>query len=65
MPIYGLLCGRDMEMASAIARRYGLSLEGLHREYWDHVGGVYVIDKMRLTSTRMCRAISRYCAKVV
>lgn len=38
----------DMEMASAIARRYGLSLEvvDLHREYWDQVAA-YAIDKIR------------------
>lgn len=38
----------DLEMASAIAHRYGLSLEviDLHREYWDNVA-VYAIDKVR------------------
>lgn len=38
----------DMEMASAIARRYGLSLEvvDLHREYWDRVVA-YAIDKIK------------------
>lgn len=38
----------DMEMASAIARRYGLSLEvvNLHREYWDRVVA-YAIDKIK------------------
>lgn len=38
----------DMEIASAIARRYGLSLEvvDLHREYWDRVAA-YAIDKVR------------------
>ena len=38
----------DMEMASASARRYGLSLEvvDLHREYWDQVAA-YAIDKIR------------------
>lgn len=38
----------DLEIASAIARRYGLSLEvvDLHREYWDNVAA-YAIDKIR------------------
>ena len=38
----------DLEMASAVARRYGLSLEvvDLHREYWDNVAA-YAIDKVR------------------
>lgn len=38
----------DMEIASAIARRYGLSLEvvDLHREYWDRVAA-YAIDRVR------------------
>lgn len=38
----------DLEMASAIARRYGLPLEvvDLHREYWDNVAA-YAIDKIR------------------
>lgn len=38
----------DMEIASSIARRYGLSLEvvDLHREYWDNVAA-YAIDKVR------------------
>lgn len=38
----------DLEIASAIARRYGLPLEvvDLHREYWDRVA-VYAIDKIR------------------
>ena len=37
-----------MEIASAIARRYGLPLEvvDLHREYWDNVAA-YAIDKIR------------------
>lgn len=35
-------------MASAVAHRYGLSLEvvGLHREYWDNVAA-YAIEKVR------------------
>ncbi len=38
----------DWEIASAIARRYGLPLEmvDLHREYWDGVAA-YAIDKIR------------------
>lgn len=38
----------DMEMASDVARRYGLPLEvvDLHREYWDKVAA-YSIDKIR------------------
>lgn len=38
----------DLEMASAIARRYGLPLEvvDLHREYWENVA-TYAIDKIR------------------
>lgn len=38
----------DLEMASAIARRYGLTLEvvDLHQEYWDNVAA-YAIDKIR------------------
>ena len=38
----------DLEIASAIARRYGLSLDvvDLHREYWDNVAA-YAIDKVR------------------
>ena len=38
----------DLEMASAVARRYGLSLEvvDLHRECWDNVAA-YAIDKVR------------------
>lgn len=38
----------DLEIASAIARRYGLPLEviDLHREYWDNVAA-YAIDKIR------------------
>lgn len=38
----------DLEMASAVARRYGLPLEvvDLHREYWDRVVA-YAIDKVR------------------
>lgn len=38
----------DLEMASAIARRYGLPLEvvDLHREYWENVAA-YAIDKIR------------------
>lgn len=38
----------DLEMATAIARRYGLQLEvvDLHREYWDSVAA-YAIGKIR------------------
>ena len=38
----------DLEMATAIARRYGLPLEvvDLHKEYWDNVAA-YAIDKIR------------------
>ena len=38
----------DMEIATAIARRYGLPLEviDLHKEYWDNVAA-YAIDKIR------------------
>lgn len=38
----------DLEIASVIARRYGLPLEvvDLHREYWDNVA-TYAIDKIR------------------
>lgn len=38
----------DLEIATAIARRYGLSLEvvDLHKEYWDNVAA-YAIDKIR------------------
>lgn len=38
----------DVEMASAVARRYGLTLEvvDLHREYWGQVVA-YAIDKIR------------------
>lgn len=37
----------DLEIATAIARRYGLPLEvvDLHREYWDNVAA-YAIDKI-------------------
>ena len=38
----------DLEIATAIARRYGLPLEviDLHKEYWDNVAA-YAIDKIR------------------
>lgn len=38
----------DLELATATARRYGLSLEvvDLHQEYWDNVAA-YAIDKIR------------------
>lgn len=38
----------DIELATAIARKYGLSLEviDLHREYWDNVAA-YAIDKIK------------------
>lgn len=38
----------DLEIATAMARRYGLPLEvvDLHKEYWDNVA-VYAIDKIR------------------
>ena len=54
----------DMEMASAIARRYGLSLEvvDLHREYWEQVAA-YAIDKIRRGLTPnpdvMCSVMER------
>ena len=38
----------DMEMATAVARKYGCSLEVVdcHRDYWDHVTK-YTMDKVR------------------
>ena len=38
----------DIELSTAIARKYGLQLEviDLHREYWDNVAA-YAIDKIR------------------
>lgn len=38
----------DIELSSAIARKYGLTLEvvDLHREYWENVAA-YAIDKIR------------------
>lgn len=44
----------DLEMASAVARRYGLSLEvvDLHREYWDNVAA-YAIEKVSRGFTRI------------
>lgn len=38
----------DIELATAIARKYGLTLEvvDLHREYWDNVAS-YAIDKIK------------------
>lgn len=38
----------DIEMSTAIARKYGLSLEvvDLHKEYWENVAA-YAIDKIR------------------
>lgn len=38
----------DIEMSTAIARKYGLTLEvvDLHREYWENVAS-YAIDKIR------------------
>ena len=38
----------DIELSTATARKYGLSLEvvDLHREYWDNVAA-YAIDKIK------------------
>lgn len=38
----------DIEMSTAIARKYGLSLEvvDLHKEYWENVAA-YAIDKIK------------------
>lgn len=55
----------DLEIASAIARRYGLPLEvvDLHREYWDRVAA-YAIDKIRCGLTPnpdvMCNKLIKF-----
>lgn len=55
----------DLEIASAIARRYGLSLDvvDLHREYWDSVAA-YAIDKVRCGLTPnpdvMCNKLIKF-----
>ena len=52
----------DIELASMIARKYGLKLEivDLHREYWDGVAN-YAIEKIRqgLTPNQIGRASCR------
>ena len=55
----------DMEMASAIARRYGLSLEvvDLHREYWDQVAA-YAIPRSgcgKLRALGSCKSLLQIC----
>lgn len=55
----------DIELATAIARKYGLSLEivDLHREYWDQVAA-YAIDKIRKGQTPnpdvMCNKLIKF-----
>ncbi|WP_373727846.1 tRNA 2-thiouridine(34) synthase MnmA [Bacteroides heparinolyticus] len=55
----------DVEMASAIARRYGLPLEivDLHREYWDNVAA-YAINKIKYGLTPnpdvMCNKLIKF-----
>lgn len=55
----------DIELATAIARRYGLPLEivDLHREYWDNVA-TYAIDKIRKGQTPnpdvMCNKLIKF-----
>lgn len=55
----------DIELSSAIARKYGLTLEvvDLHREYWENVAA-YAIDKIRqgLTSNPdvMCNKLIKF-----
>ena len=55
----------DLEIASAIARRYGLPLEvvDLHREYWDNVAA-YAIEKVRCGLTPnpdvMCNKLIKF-----
>lgn len=55
----------DLEIATVIARRYGLSLEvvDLHREYWDRVAA-YAINKIRCGLTPnpdvMCNKLIKF-----
>lgn len=55
----------DIELATAIARKYGLSFEivDLHREYWDQVA-TYAIDKIRKGQTPnpdvMCNKLIKF-----
>lgn len=55
----------DIELSSAIARKYGLTLEvvDLHREYWDHVAA-YAINKIRMGQTPnpdvMCNKLIKF-----
>ena len=55
----------DLEMASAVARRYGLSLEvvDLHREYWDNVAA-YAIEKVRRGFTPNPDALNSKSARI-
>ena len=55
----------DIELSTAIARRYGLALEvvDLHREYWDNVAA-YAIEKIRKGQTPntdvMCNKLIKF-----
>lgn len=55
----------DIELATVIARKYGLSLEvvDLHREYWDNVAA-YAIDKIKKGQTPnpdvMCNKLIKF-----
>lgn len=55
----------DIELSTAIARKYGLSFEivDLHREYWDQVA-TYAIDKIRKGQTPnpdvMCNKLIKF-----
>lgn len=55
----------DIELATAIARKYGLPLEivDLHREYWDRVA-TYAIDRIRKGQTPnpdvMCNKLIKF-----
>lgn len=55
----------DIELSSAIARKYGLQLEvvDLHREYWDNVAA-YAIEKIRQGQTPnpdvMCNKLIKF-----
>ena len=55
----------DIELSTAIARRYGLALEvvDLHREYWDNVAA-YAIEKIRMGQTPnpdvMCNKLIKF-----
>ena len=55
----------DIELSTAIARRYGLELEvvDLHREYWDNVAA-YAIEKIRKGQTPnpdvMCNKLIKF-----